>query len=255
MIIMELLDAHCHLMGKKIFSQLLALRVKWKKNHIKRIINVCSTLQESETALQVFKDYPEVINGIGKHPWKVKRSDLDEMNKFETLIASSKCKVIGEVGLDYYAIKEVEKYELQREWFSFFIDMSNKYKKPLNIHVTGAEQDILKLLTEKWNKAGSVNIHWYSGSLDTLEGLIELGCYFSINPAIYYSQGHQNALQKMPIERLLTESDGDVFYKQLNLLGEPSVIPQVLDKICKIKKYEKEELANLIVSNFDMYLH
>lgn len=251
---MELLDAHCHLMGKKIFSQILNFRLKWKKNHIKYIVNVCSTLQESETALQVFKDYPEVIQGFGKHPWKVKTIDQDEMDKFEKLIASNECKVIGEVGLDYYAIKEVEKYELQRKWFSFFIDMSNKYKKPLNVHVTGAEYDILKLLTEKWDKTSSINIHWYSGPLDALKGLIDLGCYFSINPAIYYSKGHQNALLEMPLERLLTESDGDVFYKQLNQLGEPSIIPKVLDHICLLKKSEKVELANVIKSNFDSYL-
>ena len=106
-----------------------------------------------------------------------------------------------------------------------------------------------------WDKTSAVNIHWYSGPIDTLKELIDLGCYFSINPAIYYSEGHQKALSIIPIEQILTESDGDVFYKRLNLLGEPSIVTKVVDKICEFKNYDKSELTAIISKNFYKYLH
>lgn len=251
---MELLDAHCHLLGKKILRQIDDLRSKWEDTGITHIINVCSTLHESQKSMQLFKDLPEVIMGIGKHPWKAKNVTSEEMDSFERLISLHDCKVIGEVGLDYYAIKDVTRYGFQQEWFKFFIEMSNKYKKPLNIHVTGAEVDILKYLTDYWDKTASVNIHWYSGPIDVLTKLLDLGCYFSINPAIYYSKSHQDALQKLPIDRVLTETDGDVFYKPMNILGEPSIVTIVLDKISELKNINKSELAESVILNFKEYM-
>ena len=251
---MELLDAHCQLLGKKIFVQIDDLRSNWKDIGITRIINVCSTLHESQKAMQLFKDFSEVLMGVGKHPWKVKNVTVEEMDSFKRLISLSDCKVIGEVGLDYYAIKDASRYGFQQEWFKFFIEMSNNYKKPLNVHVTGAEGDVLKLLSENWDKTASVNIHWYSGPIEYLTELVDLGCYFSINPAIYYSKSHQEALYKLPIERILTETDGDVFYKPINLLGEPSVVSMVLEKVSELKNIDKNELAESIILNFKEYL-
>ncbi len=251
---MNFLDAHTHLLGKKIFRQVESKRRDWIEKEVKHVVHVSTTLHESKNSLNLFKKYPEVEIGVGKHPWKAKNYNEEEQREFELLIANRECKVIGEVGLDYYAVKDESRYEYQRSWFKFFIEMSNKYKKPLNVHVTGAEKDIYDLLDKYWDKNSNVNIHWYSGPTDVLHNLIDLGCYFSINPAIYYSTGHQNALEIVPLERLLTESDGDVFYKPLNLLGEPSIIPVVINKICELKNYEKNELERNILFNFKNYL-
>ena len=76
-----------------------------------------------------------------------------------------------------------------------------------------------------------------------------------MNPAIHYSVRHQKALSMIPIEKILTESDGDVFYKRINLLGEPSIVTKVLDKICELEKYDKVELTAIISKNFYKYLH
>lgn len=254
MITLDFLDVHTHLLGKKIFRQLDIVRTKWIQNNVIQVVQVSETLHESKKAVEIFKDYPEVVIGVGKHPWKAKNVNEEEKGEFEKLIAKNEVKVIGEIGLDYYAVKDESRYEYQRNWFEFFIAMSNTYKKPLNIHVTGAERDIYNLLDTYWDRVSAINIHWYSGPVDTLQKLIELGCYFSINPAIHYSKGHQNALSVIPLSRIMTESDGDVFYKPLNQLGEPSIVLQVVDKICELKNYKKDELVENIGLNYRKYM-
>ena len=246
---MNFCDAHTHLLGKKIFRQLDYLRDNWIKNNVTQIIQMSETLHESKKSLEIFSAFPEVYIGVGKHPWKIKNCLLEEKKEFEALIASKGCAVIGEVGLDYYAVKDKARYVFQREWFKFFIDMS-----PLNIHLTGAEEDIYELLSKNLDKTTKVNIHWYSGPQNVLQKLIELGCYFSINPAVHYSMAHQNATKIIPTERILTESDGGVFYKPINQLGEPSMVIKVLDKICELKKEDKEELINNVTLNFLRYI-
>lgn len=251
---MNFIDAHCHVISKKILRDFDVFKKQWVEGGIKKIINVSSTLHESEKSLETFANERMIINGVGKHPWKVKNDNYAEQLRFEQLIAEKECQIIGEVGLDYYAIKQHERYDWQRKWFTFFIKMANKYKKQLNVHVTGAEEDIYSLLNKYWDRSVNVNIHWYSGSESTLKQLIELGCYFSINPAIQYSQAHQRALQHIPIENILSESDGDVFYKQLNLMGQPGIIPIVIDKIAELKKMSKNEIVEFIEINFEKYL-
>lgn len=251
---MDFVDSHCHVITKKILTQIDTLKETWKEIGLKAIVNVSETLHESEKALELFKEDKIVSIGVGKHPWKVRNVNIDEQRQFDNLIAKPNVKVIGEVGLDYYAIKIPERYEYQREWFKFFIEMANKYKKPLNVHVTGAENDILELLIEHWDKSAHTNIHWYSGSEETLKGLIDLDCYFSINPAIHYSSAHQRALSIIPSDKILSESDGDVFYKPLNRMGEPSIIPLVINKIAEIRKMSEEEVTNNIILNFNDYI-
>lgn len=246
-------DAHVHLLGKKIFREFELFRKNWLESGIKNIINMSSTLNESKKSLKLL-EYPEIILGVGKHPWKIKSVIFDEQVEFENLISSKEFTIIGEVGLDYYAIKDEARYKFQKEWFEFFISMSNKYKKPLNVHVTGAEEDIVMLLNKNWDRQSTVNIHWYSGTIETFEKLKQLGCYFSVNPAVHYSKNHIAIVSKIPDDKLLTESDGDVFYKPITQLGEPGIIPKVVDKICVIRNTDKKEMCNIIDLNFEKYL-
>ena len=53
---------------------------------------------------------------------------------------------------------------------------------------------------------------------------------------------------------MLTESDSGVFYKPLGQLGDPTIIPKIIDKICAIRKFGKKEITNNILINFENYL-
>jgi TatD DNase family protein len=251
---MNLVDVHAHLLGKNIFPELTSFRKKWQEHCVIKVIQMSSSLNESKKALEFFKNDSEILIGIGKHPWKVKKSIEEEMSEFEVLLANKDCKVIGEVGLDFYAIKDEKRRDSQKEWLKFFIELSNKYKKPLNLHVTGAEREIADLLHSSWDHTNPINIHWYSGPLDALKELIQLGCYFSINPAIFYSKNHQLALNNIPIESVLTESDTDVYYKPLNFRGDPSVVENIIEEVSRIKGIEMEELSKILYQNFENYL-
>ncbi|WP_418027536.1 TatD family hydrolase [Paenibacillus sp. JJ1722] len=50
--------------------------------------------------------------------------------------------------------------------------------------------------------------HWYSGSLSLLKKIVEAGYYFSINPAMIQSSNGCKIIEKIPRDRLLTETDG-----------------------------------------------
>lgn len=49
--------------------------------------------------------------------------------------------------------------------------------------------------------------HWYSGAVGLISDIIEQGYYFSINEAMTLSKNGQAIIEKIPKERILTESD------------------------------------------------
>ena len=62
-------------------------------------------------------------------------------------------------------------------------------------------------LLEEFNIQGAV-FHWYSGPLTVLDQAVQSGHYFSINPAMIRSKNGRNIIDRIPLNRILTESDG-----------------------------------------------
>jgi len=51
-------------------------------------------------------------------------------------------------------------------------------------------------------------LHWFSGTKQQLKRSIEMGCYFSVGPAMLSSKKGYELVQIMPIEKILVETDG-----------------------------------------------
>jgi TatD DNase family protein len=94
----------------------------------------------------------------------------------------------------------------------------------MSLHSRHASAAVLDYL-EKFSEAGTPVLHWFSGSFRDLERAINLGCWFSIGPAMLASKKGRALAARMPRERVLTESDGP--FAQLN--GK-AVMPWQLEK-------------------------
>ncbi|MHA2365848.1 MAG: TatD family hydrolase [Candidatus Hodarchaeales archaeon] len=247
-------DAHVHLSTHKMFSKLDELRKKWTKVGVQSCQIMSMTLHESKRSLSMSMTADDLFAGVGKHPWKVKKTlTQEEKSEFEILVKDNRCKIIGEVGLDQYFVKDSSRFIYQKETLEFFISLAIENKKPLNVHTTNAESTLVDLFENQGIDGRLINIHWYSGPDSELQKLINLGCFFSVGPAIYYSR-HKKVVEKVPIERLLTESDGDVKYKSLGIVGEPAHIPMVVEKISEMKSIDLNELTSILFNNAMRYL-
>ncbi len=251
-------DAHVHLSKSTMYRKIDELRQTWQQNNVKTLQAMSMTLHESKRSLTLAQNQPtshqEIYPGIGKHPWKAKKPlTPEETDAFTQLAKDSRCAVIGEVGLDHHWVEQTERYPHQQETFEFFVQLSLETNKPLNIHSKGAEEQVYKTLKEYGIDWGKVNIHWYSGPEDILEKLANKGTYFSVGPAIHYSK-HREVVRKVDLDQLLTESDGDVKYKAINLVGEPAIIPKVVLEIANMLQKESQEIADQLYKNAKTYL-
>jgi TatD DNase family protein len=79
--------------------------------------------------------------------------------------------------------------------------------RTLSIHSRRAASSVLDQLEAK-RGVGTPILHWFSGTARELDRAIQLGCWFSVGPAMLATAKGRALTTKMPRERLLTETDG-----------------------------------------------
>ena len=77
----------------------------------------------------------------------------------------------------------------------------------MSIHSRRASKAVLDSLSAH-SDAGIPVLHWFSGSARDLDRAIDLGCWFSVGPAMLNGAKGRGLTTRMPRERVLTESDG-----------------------------------------------
>ena len=92
------------------------------------------------------------------------------------------------------------------ESFDFICCNVAKHNKVLSVHSRMAEKDTLDILMR--NDVKRAIIHWYTGDIETLKMFVEAGYYFSINANMCATIKGQNIVKRIPLDKLLVESDG-----------------------------------------------
>lgn len=214
----------------------------------KKIITLANSMDIDSYLLN--KEYSKkseyIIPCFGIHPWSVKSVDF---NKEEVTEYIKECKMVGEIGLDFFWEEDESSYPKQVEVFEFFIDQSKKYNKVVNVHTKGAEKEILEILS-KYNYYRCI-IHWYSGPLDILKELIDRGCYVTISVDVGYSELTDEIIDTISIYKILTETDGPTALEWVN--GEyayPDKIEDIVDYIAERKNISHKELKEIIYMNY-----
>ena len=147
------------------------------------------------------KGYKHIRLALGMHPLLATERKI-EVPLFKRLVDQT--SYIGEIGLDFskegYATKD-DQIEVLHELLSAI----RGKKKIVSVHSRKAEKELLALLCEY--EIENVVFHWYSGPVDLIPDILAQGYYFSVNEAMCLSKNGRAIIEKIPRERLLTETD------------------------------------------------
>lgn len=195
---MKLIDTHFHL----DFYQNHKYWYNWINLHKQYTICVTNSPQLYFSCTQLYPETNYIRFALGYNP---KNCVDDPFRKDFFMSELLKASYIGEVGLDF-SKKYNATINQQIENFEFICNAITMKPKIMSIHVKQSENEILRIL--KAYNLSKVIIHWYSGSLRDLSKLVDWGCYFSVNSNMCLSQKGKMILSKIPIDRILVESDG-----------------------------------------------
>jgi TatD DNase family protein len=174
---------------------------------------------------------------LGLHP-QLASERKGELALFNTLL--SEARYVGEVGLDGSP-------EFRSQWkdqtyvFEHVLSACQSAGgRIITIHSRRAAAEVLDRV-EAYRGAGVPILHWYSGGQRDLVRAIDLGCWFSVGPAMIRGQKGRDLIARMPKERVLTETDGP-----FATLGGKSAVPwdvaEVIGPLAELWGVETEEV-------------
>jgi TatD DNase family protein len=183
---------------------------------------------------------------LGLHPQLV-ADRADELALFEELLPRT--RYVGEVGLDA-GRQHYSSFDKQVEVFTAILRLCARAgDKILSVHSVRCARHVLDLVQEHLpTNRGRVVLHWFSGSSSELRRAVDLGCYFSVNSAMLASAPGRKTASTIPLERLLTETDGP-FNQMDGAVVRPQDTIALTSSLAQLLSCSGEELRVRLVSN------
>jgi TatD DNase family protein len=265
-----LTDTHCHLDFNKFDEDRAAVLQRAVEAGVDRILVPALNYESSLSAIKLAESHPHVYAAVGFHP-----TDLDKFSKktFEetkNLASHPKVLAIGEIGIDYYWVKEREERAFQLEALQMQLAWAAAIHKPVVIHMREEEDawfaqasvDLLRILGE-WHRELSANnnpladkpgvLHSYNGNLETAQNAIALNFYIGVTGPVTYKNAEEKRriIAQLPLDRLLIETDAPFLtpVPHRGKRNEPAFVTYIADKIAEIHRTTREQVAQITAKN------
>lgn len=237
---MHLVDTHCHV---DLYPNYAELINETERSEIYTIA-VTNTPSVFRHCVSLTAGKRFIKTALGLHPQLVAQRHHELGLMLDML---HETKYIGEVGLDF-STQDKNERRIQENIFKRILDSCADFpEKVLTIHSRRAAAEVVSMVGDSY--PCTVILHWFSGSHKTLEEAIGFGFYFSVNSAMLTSAKGRQIVAAIPLNQLLTESDGP-FVKIKQRQVRPSDIAEVVVGLAKIYGVEPGTITDRIYANF-----
>lgn len=161
----------------------------------------------------------------------------------------SEARYIGEVGLDagprYYS-----SFDTQKRIFRTVLERcAEAGGKILSVHSVRSAAAVLDMLESYYAMdRGAVVLHWFTGSRAEARRAADLGCYFSVNMEMTRSDRGRSLVAHLPLDRILTETDGP-FTQVSGRPAEPTDVVLAVEAIARTRDALPESIAKAVKAN------
>lgn len=188
---------------------------------------------------------------LGLHPQLVAERG-GELHLWERHLHET--RYIGEVGLDA-GPRFYKSLDAQKRVFRTVLERCSEVGgKVLTIHSVRSAPTVLDMIESYLPQdRGKVVLHWFTGSRSDARRATALGCYFSINAEMTRSDRGSALVAELPIDRLLTETDGP-FTQFDGRPAEPSDVWTATEALARIKGASTNAIASRIRNNLQTLL-
>ena len=271
---MTLTDTHCHLDFNKFDEDRQAVMERAREAGLSRMLVPGLDLDSSRAGIRLAASYPDIFAAVGFHPTDAEKWDRSSYEALKRLITTdspqNKIVAIGEIGIDYYWVKQREHRAWQLETLRLQLQLAQEVSKPVIIHMREeqdawfgqASTDLLRILSEWHNQLRARNhplaerpgvLHSFNGTLETAQKAMELNFHIGVTGPVTYKNAEvkRRILGALPLERLLIETDSPFLtpVPHRGKRNEPAYVVHIADKIAEIHDTTREQVAAITTSN------
>lgn len=233
-----LIDTHCHLSCDdynnldEIINEFDGIMIVSGCNH-----------KTNKEVIELVNKYDKIYGTLGIHPEEIDNFKKSDLKFIEDNLNNKKIVGIGEIGLDYYWIKDNK--EEQKELFIKQLDIAKKYNKAIVVHSRDSIQDTYDIL-KKYNLNGS--IHCFNSSLEMAREFIKLGYKIGVGGVLTFknSKKLQEVVKNINLKDILLETDSPYLTPEpyRGQKNKPSNVYYVALKLSQLKETNIEDIIN-----------
>lgn len=240
-------DFHCHL---DLYPDLQAAIAKAEAARI-YTLTVTTTPKAWPRNHELTRGKRYVRAALGLHPQLVAER-AGELALWESHL--SETRYVGEVGLDagprFYTSLDSQK----RVFRTVLERCAEAGGKILTVHSVRSVPTVLDMIEHLLPRdRGVVVLHWFTGSKAEARRAAALGCYFSINTEMTRSDRGRALVAELPMDRLLTETDGP-FTQIDGRPTEPADARMAVEAIARVHNLPADAIDRAIRTNLQTLL-
>ena len=241
-----LTDTHAHLCDPSFDTDRAEVLDRAEAAGVGAVVAVGETAADARRNLELAAADPRIRPAAGLFPTLLDREQADEI---EELLRRERDRfvAVGEVGLDFWKVKDEDGRALQRELFTRFIDLAIELDLALNVHSRSTGRQAIELLLERG--ARRVQLHAFDGRAATARPAGEAGYLLSIPPSVVRSPQKRKLVRQLPLECLLVETDSPVLGPDPGARNEPANVAISVREIASIKHLSVEEVTATVAKN------
>lgn len=265
-----LTDTHCHLDFNEFDEDRHLVVQRATEAGVNRILIPALDLESSRAAVHLAESHANIYAAVGFHPTDLDKFSENAFNEIKQLASHPKVVAIGEIGIDYYWVKEREARAFQVESLRMQLAFAASIHKPVVIHMREEDDhwfgqasiDLLNILREWHRELRTANhslsekpgvLHSFNGNLETAQKAIELNFYIGVTGPVTYKNAEEKRkiIKQLPITQLLIETDSP-FLTPIPHRGkrnEPAFVTYIADKIAEIHGTTREQVAEITARN------
>jgi TatD DNase family protein len=256
-----MIDCHAHLAGEDFDIDRGAVRERAEAAGVHVVVVVGEDPDDNAQVLRVIAEgngsarepMTRLLPCLGFHPDRFAddrpmptRAVIDaaiaQIRKHRNDIAA-----IGEVGLDYWWVKDSERRRVQRSLLEEMAALSTELALPLNVHSRSAGHYTVDLLLAAG--AQRVLMHAFDGKASHAVRAAEAGYFFSMPPSVVRSDQKQKLVRRLPLESLALESDSPVLGPERDRRNEPANLTFARDFIADVRGVSPERVEEVTTAN------
>lgn len=244
----SLVDFHCHL---DLFPDPAAAVREAEEKEVYTLA-VTTTPKAWPRNSELTRSTRFVRAGLGLHPELVGER-AREISLWDDYLP--RARYVGEVGIDG-GPRFFKSLDLQKAIFAHILKSCTAAGgKVLSVHSFRAVGIVLDLIEEALpDRPGQVVLHWFSGSNSEARRAVDLGCFFSVNTAMLSKERGRKLVASLPLDRLLTETDGP-FTTVRGRPARPADVSDTLDQLATLRGVGLEEMASTVGTNLKTVLN
>lgn len=241
-----MIDTHAHLNIECYKDRIDEILAEIKSAGVEKVIIPGVVPNEFDSIIELVEKYDNLYGAVGVQPEEISNLPENWADIVENYCDHPKIVAVGEIGLDYYWVKEQENHDLQKEIFIKQIEIAKRKNLPVLIHDREAHGDTFDILKKFSDGQIPVVMHCFSGSPEFAQRCLKEGWYLALGGVVTFKNAKKTkeVAKIVPLDKLLLETDSP-YLTPVPYRGKensPAYVKFVAEEIAQIRGISFEEV-------------